>query len=144
MGKSVLHAVARTAGKSSERKRLVKLCVRKLQSIEDPETLLCRSVLINNTLKNLQTLQREARLRRERESLRRLAEAREEDEDEEDFIEDEVEKSKLSEEDNNTPVIYSAEDILSDIEMPPPLSPNLEDLSPIQVIDLETLKRTLS
>ena len=51
MGKSVLHAVARAAGKSSERKRLLKLCVRKLQGIEDPETFLCRSVLINNTLR---------------------------------------------------------------------------------------------
>jgi hypothetical protein len=51
MGKSVLHSVMRnhaavtTAGKSSERKKLLKMCVRKLQSIEDPETFLCRYFL---------------------------------------------------------------------------------------------------
>ena len=36
-----------------------------------------------------------------------------------------------------TPIVYSAEDILSDIEMPPPLpllSPNLEDLNPMTVV----------
>ena len=73
MGKALLHSVMRTtvgtAGKSSERKKLLKMCVRKLQSIEDPETFLCRSVLINNTLKTLRTMQREAKLRKE--ALRR-------------------------------------------------------------------------
>ena len=42
-----------------ERKRVLKLCVKKLRSIEDPEAFLSRSVLINNTLKRLQSEVRE-------------------------------------------------------------------------------------
>ena len=42
-----------------ERKRVLKLSVKKLRSIEDPEAFLSRSVLINNTLKRLQTEVRE-------------------------------------------------------------------------------------
>ena len=93
-----------------------------------------RSVLINNTLKSLQTLQREARLRKERESLRRLAETRDDEEDEQ---EQEEFQTKHVEHQQTTPIVYSAEDILSDIEMPPPLpllSPNLEDLNPLTVV----------
>ena len=37
-----------------EQKRILKICVTKLQQIHDPESVLHRSVLINNTLKNLQ------------------------------------------------------------------------------------------
>ena len=37
-----------------ERKKVLKLSVRKLRAIEDPETTLCRSVLINNTMKMIQ------------------------------------------------------------------------------------------
>ena len=37
-----------------ERRRLLKLCQRKLRSIEDPEQILRRAVLINNTMKQLQ------------------------------------------------------------------------------------------
>ena len=37
-----------------ERKRVLKMSVRKLKQIEDPETFLCRSVLINNTMKRIQ------------------------------------------------------------------------------------------
>ena len=37
-----------------ERKKVLKLSVRKLRAIEDPETSLCRSVLINNTMKRIQ------------------------------------------------------------------------------------------
>ena len=42
-----------------DRKRVLKLSVRKLRDIEDPETFLCRSVLINNTMKRLQQEVRE-------------------------------------------------------------------------------------
>ena len=64
MGKSGLHAVSRRSSMlglpklrhKEERKKILKMCVRKLQSIEDPENFLCRSVLINNTLKTLQNL----------------------------------------------------------------------------------------
>lgn len=115
MGKSVLHAVAHGIGKSSERKRMVKLCIRKLQNIDDPETFLCRSVLINNTLKNLQIIQKEAKLRKMRESL---------------------EANPLLETEDNLKSIdqaeseYSTEEILNDIDMPAPLSPTLEDIVP--------------
>merc|ERR1711953_162651 len=42
-----------------ERKRILKLSVKKLRAIEDREAFLTRSVLINNTLKRLQTEVRE-------------------------------------------------------------------------------------
>ena len=38
-----------------EKKKLLKICVRKLRNMEDPEVLLCKAVLINNTLKHLQS-----------------------------------------------------------------------------------------
>lgn len=41
-----------------ERKRVLKLSLAKLRRIDDPESCLCRSVLLNNTLRKLQ---REAR-----------------------------------------------------------------------------------
>lgn len=45
-----------------ERKRILKLSVKKLRSIEDPEAFLSRSVLINNTLKRLQSEVREEKV----------------------------------------------------------------------------------
>ena len=42
-----------------ERKRVLKICVSKLQNIHDPESYLCKSVLINNTLRNIQLEHRE-------------------------------------------------------------------------------------
>jgi hypothetical protein len=35
----------------SERKMLINMCHKKLRIIEDPDLILCKSVLINNTLK---------------------------------------------------------------------------------------------
>ena len=37
-----------------ERKKVLRISVNKLKAIEDPESTLCRSVLINNTMKRLQ------------------------------------------------------------------------------------------
>merc|ERR1719266_2779503 len=34
------------------------MCVQKLRDIDDPETVLCRAVLINNTFRTLKTAQR--------------------------------------------------------------------------------------
>ena len=42
-----------------ERKRVLKVSVRKLKDIDDPEVFLRRSVLVNNTMKRLQTEIRE-------------------------------------------------------------------------------------
>jgi len=43
-----------------ERKRVARICVSKLQNIHDPESYLCKSVLINNTLRNIQLQHRES------------------------------------------------------------------------------------
>ena len=61
MGKSALHVLAKrsTADFGSrdrereKRKKILKMCVQKLRDIDDPETVLCRAVLINNTFKTL-------------------------------------------------------------------------------------------
>jgi hypothetical protein len=139
------------------------MCVRKLQSIEDPETFLCRSVLINNTLKTLQTVQREARakklareqLQQQQQQLQQQRSRGSQSELEDICLQEEEEEDKLpvgqgddSELDggggNSSAVTdgltltcdesydiggYNAEDILSDIVMPPPLSPQLEDMT---------------
>ena len=47
-----------------ERKRILKLSVKKLRSIEDPEAFLSKSVLINNTLKRLQSEVREEKAKK--------------------------------------------------------------------------------
>lgn len=57
-----------------ERKKVLKICVNKLQMIQDPESYLCRSVLINNTLKtiqqeNRQYLRQRARLKRQKDRV---------------------------------------------------------------------------
>ena len=43
-----------------QRKRIIKMCVKKIRDIrdiDDPETVLCRAVLINNTFRTLKTAQ---------------------------------------------------------------------------------------
>ena len=47
-----------------ERKRVIKICVNKLQTIQDPESYLCKSVLINNTLKSMQREHRDSQKRK--------------------------------------------------------------------------------
>lgn len=46
-----------------ERRRLLKISAGKLRRIEDPETSLCRSVLINNAVKRLQRENRDEKTR---------------------------------------------------------------------------------
>jgi hypothetical protein len=128
-----------------ERRRLLKLCQRKLRSIEDPEQILRRAVLINNTLKQLQA--KEVCPGEEREGWGRQCEER--------TVEVKVETKGDSKEvkatkegrqlesripevpdtsnSSSTPLsassCYNIEDILSEIVLPPPLSPQLEDLT---------------
>lgn len=45
-----------------ERRKVLKISVNKLRKIEDPENSLCRSVLINNTMKRLQRESKEEKL----------------------------------------------------------------------------------
>ena len=61
MGKSALHVLAKRSTpdfvmrdkEREKRKKILKMCVQKLRDIDDPESVLCRAVLINNTFKTL-------------------------------------------------------------------------------------------
>lgn len=95
-----------------ERRRLLKLCHRKLRSIEDPEQILRRAVLINNTLRHLQYIGGEEERRGE--ELRGEL----------------VSPCGPAEAEAPAPSPCSSiEDILSEISLPPPLDPQLEDLT---------------
>merc|ERR1719225_101228 len=59
------------------------MCVQKLRDIDDPETVLCRAVLINNTFRTLKTAQRAIMRNARRRVLERKESSEEEDEDEE-------------------------------------------------------------
>jgi len=61
MGKSALNVLAKRSTpdfvmrdkQREKRRKILKMCVKKLRDIDDPETVLCRAVLINNTFKTL-------------------------------------------------------------------------------------------
>merc|ERR1719412_2928488 len=69
------------------------MCVQKLRDIDDPETVLCRAVLINNTFRTLKTAQR-AIMRNARRRVLERKESSEEEEDEEEstveFVQPEI------------------------------------------------------
>lgn len=52
--------------KKDERKKILKISIKKLKYIEDPETFLRRTVLLNNTMKRLQREVREDKIRSKR------------------------------------------------------------------------------
>jgi len=131
-----------------ERRRLLKLCQRKLRSIEDPEQILRRAVLINNTMKQLQA--KEVCPGEEREGWGRQCEERtvevkvetkgdlkevkatKEGRQSESRIPEVPDTSNSSTSLSTPPPAtscYNMEDILSEIVLPPPLSPQLEDLT---------------
>lgn len=182
MAKSGLHGVDRTSSSSmlaipkykrkEERKKILKMCVKKLRSIDDPETFLCRSVLINNTLKQIQAFHKakeaskhahhqeewEREVREKEDNKAMEAEESESptssdgEEPYEQNLSEPCEPEKIlhnmdtpnyadqtqiqqdvnltSRSDNND---YNAEDILSDILLPPPLSPRLEDITDCRI-----------
>merc|ERR1719266_2761319 len=70
------------------------MCVQKLRDIDDPETVLCRAVLINNTFRTLKTAQRAIM----RNARRRVLERKESSEEEEGAGEKEKEKEEEEEE----------------------------------------------
>ena len=72
---------ARHAGE--ERKRVLKICVSKLQTIQDPEAFLCRSVLINNTLRQIQEEHRQSQRRARLKRMRQVVEEEDREEEEE-------------------------------------------------------------
>jgi len=142
-----------------QRKRIIKMCVQKLRDIDDPETVLCRAVLINNTFRTLKTAQRAIM----RNARRRVLERKESSEEEEEEEEEKGEKEKGEEEEDEEISITSppsseplpslrsqdsrpnfSESELSDLScdigcsdsslvhslvMPPLLSPHIEDMT---------------
>jgi len=92
-----------------QRKRIIKMCVQKLRDIDDPETVLCRAVLINNTFRTLKTAQRAIM----RNARRRVLE-RKESSEEEDEVEEKGEKEKKGEEEEDEEI---------SITSPPPSQP---------------------
>jgi len=70
-------------GAVEERKKVLRICVNKLQTIQDPEAFLCRSVLINNTLRQIQEEHREGQRRARLKRMRQVVEEEEENEEEE-------------------------------------------------------------
>jgi len=106
MGRTSVQAVRRAHHTSrlrdrhrDQRKRIIKMCVKKLRDIDDPETVLCRAVLINNTFRTLKTAQRQLlrKSRRRTEQQDSSEEEEEEEEDEEEEEEEEVQDVKEKE-----------------------------------------------
>lgn len=161
MAKTALHVIGKRPGafglkdkEREKRKRILKMCVQKLRDIDDPETVLCRAVLINNTFKTLKYAQR--RLLKKSEVKRRAVhEDRYENEaDENSNSDDEVTTNKKV---NSMPLLdeanvpssenafdnsdieditnhcdinsYNAESIVHSLVMPPLLSPQIEDMT---------------
>merc|ERR1712129_189646 len=98
---------------------------KKLLKMEDPESLLCKAVLINNTLKYLQKFSTHVTetCNKEHEDV---------SEEEIEAPEDHNEKSK-----SKSPSNYCIEDILSEIVFPPPLqlAPQMEEFTDCKIED---------
>merc|ERR1711970_1601511 len=93
-----------------DRKKALKLCVKKLKKISDPESKLCKAVLINNTLQSLKNCD-DIRLQNENKDL------------------DEVMDCPKAEQNTRTNSNFSPEDILSEIVLPPPLAPQIDNFT---------------
>jgi len=167
MGKSALHVLAKrsTADFGSrdrereKRKKILKMCVQKLRDIDDPETVLCRAVLINNTFKTLKYAYRRVLKADPEPPQIKDPEAEESDNEEEDdeeeqgSEEEDISTDESSNEEENQdvamPVMHSntsdsldcldstscdiqtfnAESIVHSLMMPPLLSPQIEDMT---------------
>lgn len=164
MAKTALHVIAKGPGafgmkdkEREKRKKILKMCVQKLRDIDDPETVLCRAVLINNTFKTLKYAQR--RMLKKSEVKRRAVHERSYNEedvegDENSNSDEEVTtkeniNSMASLDEANVPTSdnsfdnneldglpshcdissYNAESIVHSLAMPPLLSPQIEDMT---------------
>merc|ERR1719225_1834564 len=126
------------------------MCVQKLRDIDDPETVLCRAVLINNTFRTLKTAQRAIMRNARRRVLERKESSEEEEEGEKEKGEEEEEISITSPPSQPLPSICQdsrpnfSESDLTDLScdigctdssmvhslvMPPLLSPHIEDMT---------------
>ena len=106
-----------------EKTKMLKMCRKKLQKMHDPESLLCKAVLINNTLKYIQnsSAQMSVPYNKEHEDV-----SEEEIEAPDDHNETSKSKSSSS---------YRIEDILSEIVFPPPLAPQMEEFTDCKIED---------
>ena len=117
MGKSALHVLAKRSTadlgnrdrEREKRKKILKMCVQKLRDIDDPETVLCRAVLINNTFKSLKYAYRRVLKPDPEPPQIKDPEAEESDNEEED--EDEDEEQGSEEEDISTDESSNEEEI---------------------------------
>ena len=129
MGKTALHVLAKRSTphfavrdkerEREKRKKILKMCVQKLRDIDDPETVLCRAVLINNTFKTLKYTHRHIyRPEPEAEPVYEAA-SEEESEEEEDTTEDQDDDDVSTDESSNSDdesVPTSSSDNESDID----------------------------
>lgn len=163
MGKSALHVLAKrsTADFGSrdrereKRKKILKMCVQKLRDIDDPETVLCRAVLINNTFKTLKYAYRRVLKSDPEPPQIKDPEAEESDNEEEDdedeeqgSEEEDISTDESSNEEEPQDVVmpstdsldcldssscdiqtFNAESIVHSLMMPPLLSPQIEDMT---------------
>merc|ERR1711936_356020 len=165
MGKSALHVLAKRSTadfgnrdrEREKRRKILKMCVQKLRDIDDPETVLCRAVLINNTFKSLKYAYRRV-LKSDPPPVQlkdpEAEESDNEEEEEEDVStdessnEDEVGRSdgeeadevvmpSLTAESDSLDLLdsgcdiqtFNAESIVHSLMMPPLLSPQIEDIT---------------
>jgi len=146
MGRTSAPAVARRAGglglrdrHREQRKRIIKMCVQKLRDIDDPETVLCRAVLINNTFRTLKTAQRRLLKNARRRMERR--DSSEEEQEEREELEETSRPLKQEEQDRYVPPEEELEEladlgscsdaalVVHSLVMPPLLSPHIEDMT---------------
>merc|ERR1719242_2810815 len=110
------------------------MCVQKLRDIDDPETVLCRAVLINNTFKSLKYAYRRVLKSDPPPVQLKDPEAEESDNGEE---ADEVVMPSLTAESDSLDSLdsgcdiqtFNAESIVHSLMMPPLLSPQIEDIT---------------
>merc|ERR1711874_771748 len=154
MGKSALHVLAKRSTadfgnrdrEREKRRKILKMCVQKLRDIDDPETVLCRAVLINNTFKSLKYAYRRVLKSDPPPVQLKDPEAEESDNEEEDEDEvgrsdgeeaDEVVMPSLTAESDSLDSLdsgcdiqtFNAESIVHSLMMPPLLSPQIEDIT---------------
>lgn len=114
--------ISKKQKEKENRKQLLKISMMKLHLIEDPETRLRRSVLINNTFRTLQLEHRESVRQEQLESLRRKRSS--------DCLTispvEQIQPKVMHLSDSGSRAEnVTAEDILSDVILPPPLNHNL-------------------
>merc|ERR1712012_370373 len=131
MGKSALNVLAKRSTPNfvmrdkqrEKRRKFLKMCVQKLRDIDDPETVLCRAVLINNTFKTLKYAYRRV-FRPEPQPEQVHVQQVEEEESDNDEEEEEHEENISSDESSNSDdesVPASSSDNESDIDNDVPI-----------------------